>query len=65
LQTAPAGASWDRAYALVQVEQHNATLTLLRAEARDGQDPALKAFAQAQIPIVREHLNMALTNLGF
>lgn len=53
------GATFDKQYADAQVDDHQETLELLQNEARNGQDPDLKALAEKAIPIVEQHLTMA------
>lgn len=53
------GADFDKAYALAQVEGHQATLAALNAYSASGDVPQLKKFATDLIPIVTAHLNMA------
>jgi putative membrane protein len=53
------GATFDKQYADMQVNDHQETLELLQNEARTGQDPDLKALAEKAIPIVEQHLTEA------
>jgi putative membrane protein len=53
------GATFDKQYADSQVDDHQETLELLQNEARNGQDPDLKALAEKAIPKIEEHLTMA------
>lgn len=53
------GASFDTAYLRTQVADHETALSAFRQEAEHGTDPDLKAFAQATLPLLREHLQMA------
>lgn len=53
------GATFDKQYADAQVNDHQETLELLQNEARNGQDPDLKAMAEKAIPTIEEHLSMA------
>jgi putative membrane protein len=46
-------------YFAMQVTDHERMLNLLRTEAVKGGSPSLKAYAQAQIPIVEHHLALA------
>lgn len=41
------------------VDAHNQAIQLFEREAREGQDPELKAFAERTLPKLREHLGMA------
>ena len=53
------GADFDTAYAAAQVGGHEKTLTELRNYASNGDNDALKTFAQDLVPIVTDHLNQA------
>ena len=53
------GADFDTAYAAAQVGGHEKTLAELRNYASNGDNDALKTFAQDLVPIVTEHLNQA------
>lgn len=53
------GASFDSEYIKAQVRDHEKTVQLLRHEIQDGQDPAVKEFAQKTLPVVEHHLSMA------
>lgn len=53
------GAEFDAAYAAGQVSGHEKTLAALKDYAADGDNTALKAFAQELIPTVTEHLDKA------
>ena len=50
------GTSFDRAYLMDQVTDHQATLALLQQEVAAGQDPGLILVAQTAIPVVQDHL---------
>lgn len=52
---------FDQQYALLQIGDHLATLTAFATEARDGKDPALKAFAVKWQPTIQAHLELAVT----
>lgn len=41
------------------IETHNKAIQLFEKEAREGQDPQLRAFAEQTLPRLREHLTMA------
>jgi putative membrane protein len=53
------GASFDSAYLHTQVADHEVALSAFRQEAEHGTDPDLKAFAQAALPTLQQHLRMA------
>jgi putative membrane protein len=53
------GADFDTAYATAQVGGHEKTLAELRNYASNGDNEALKTFAQDLVPIVTDHLNQA------
>jgi putative membrane protein len=48
-----------RYYVQQQVEGHVEAVTLYETYANGGEVPALKAFAQRHLPMIREHLAMA------
>ena len=49
----------DAAYMRDEVADQTATLALMNGEAAGGAGAELKAFAQAQVPVVQGHLNRA------
>ena len=51
---------FDQQYAMLQVGDHLATMTAFATEARDGKDPALKAFAKKWLPTIQAHLQLAV-----
>jgi uncharacterized protein (DUF305 family) len=53
------GAAFDRAYMAKMVTDHQATVELFEAEARDGKDDALRKWAAQKLPTVRGHLEKA------
>ncbi|MFT4174210.1 MAG: DUF4142 domain-containing protein [Rhodocyclaceae bacterium] len=54
------GAAFDRLYTRkIGVSAHIDTVKLFARQAREGQDPDLKAFAQRQLTLLRHHLEMA------
>ena len=53
------GGAFDRAYAQAMVQDHQEDLRVYQAEAQNGTDPDVKAFAARQVPILQEHLRMA------
>ncbi len=55
-----APADMDQEYFIQQVGDHLATVSVFTAEAREGTIPALKAFATRELPMLKEHLQVAL-----
>jgi putative membrane protein len=53
------GATFDSEYVKAQVRDHEKTAQLLKHEIQDGQDPAVRDFAQKTLPVVEHHLSMA------
>lgn len=53
------GKSFDRAYMEHMVMAHERALRVFQRQAGYGQDPDLRAAAQAAVPVVRNHLAMA------
>ncbi len=53
-------ADMDQEYLIQQVGDHLATVSVFTTEARDGLNPALKAFAKNELPMLREHLEVAI-----
>jgi len=53
------GPAFDAAYTQHEVDDHKQDIAEFEREARSGQDPALKAFAQKTLPTLRQHLQMA------
>ena len=58
------GYLFDAAYLAALVHGHDQTLTELKTYAASGDNAALKAFAQGQIPTVTEHLDKAKALTG-
>ena len=52
------GASFDREYVRYQVMHHEMDTAAFAAQASEGEDPDLKAFAAEQLPILRGHLQL-------
>jgi putative membrane protein len=50
------GASFDREYLRYQVMHHEKDTAAFAFQAKEGQDPDLKAFAAKQLPILQGHL---------
>jgi putative membrane protein len=53
------GSAFDRAYAQAMVRDHQEDPRAYQAEAQNGTDPDVKAFAARHVPILQEHLRMA------
>jgi len=53
------GAEFDRQFAHWMVKDHEEAVNLFSAEAKDGKDEDLKAFATKTLPTLKEHLKMA------
>ena len=53
-------ADMDQEYLIQQVGDHLATVSVFTTEARDGANPALRAFANSELPMLKEHLQVAL-----
>ena len=53
------GAQFDREYLRSQVMDHEKETAAFAVQAKEGQDPDLKAFAARQLPILKEHLQKA------
>lgn len=56
LQSASAGASFERQYLAAQVDAHTTTAGTYRSEIASGTDPELKALAQQGLPTIEQHL---------
>ena len=53
------GGAFDSEYASYETRDHQQDVAEFRREAQSGKHPALKAFAQKYLPILRQHLQMA------
>ena len=53
------GAQFDAAYAAAMVEDHQKDIAEFEQEAASGKDPAMKAFAEKYLPVLKHHLQMA------
>lgn len=56
---ASTGTAFDTAYARDMVQDHQQDIADFQQEATSGKDPALKAFAQKYLPVLKQHLAMA------
>jgi putative membrane protein len=55
------GAKFDQAYSAQAVKDHEEAVALFKNEVSSGSDAGLKAFAQATLPTLEDHLRMAKT----
>jgi putative membrane protein len=53
------GPSFDREYVRYQVMHHEKATAAFALQAKEGQDPELKAFAAKQLPILQGHLQQS------
>ncbi|MBI0537902.1 DUF4142 domain-containing protein [Roseomonas sp. KE2513] len=53
------GVAFDRAYVQAMVEDHQEDVRAYQAEAQNGTDTDVKAFAARELPMLQEHLRMA------
>lgn len=53
------GGEFDREYARVIVDSHEKSVASFEQEARQGKQPALKAYASETVPTLRRHLERA------
>ncbi|ADV67516.1 DUF4142 domain-containing protein [Deinococcus maricopensis] len=58
------GAAFDAAYAQEQVVSHQLNLSVQQNELTAGKDADVRAYAQAQVPIIQQHLEHARTLPG-
>jgi len=56
---AAAGLDFDRLYMETMVRDHEQAVATFQAEAQNGGDPEVKAFAARQLPVIQEHLAQA------
>jgi putative membrane protein len=59
--TGLSGPAFDSAFVSGEVRDHEQAIALFQREAQSGRDPALKDFAQKSLPMLRQHLQMALS----
>ncbi len=52
---------FEQQYAMLQIGDHLAAEGAFAAEARDGKDPALRAFAKKWLPTIEAHLQLAVS----
>lgn len=53
------GTKFDQAWAAAMVSDHQKAVTLFTDEVQKTSDPQVKAFAQATLPVLKTHLQMA------
>jgi putative membrane protein len=53
------GVEFDRAFVQQMVKDHEETIAKFAAEAKEGHNPELKAYAAKQLPTLQEHLHLA------
>lgn len=53
------GTNFDRTYINQMIKDHEKDIKEFQNQAKNGQDPDLKAFASRTLPILQEHLRMA------
>jgi putative membrane protein len=58
------GDDFDKAYMKMQVADHQKAVSLFEKQAKNGKDAELKQWAQAKLPVLREHLQMARSDAG-
>jgi len=54
------GPRFDQLYMEHMVNGHFKAVRLFQREARNGRDPEVRAWAERQLPVLQEHLNIAL-----
>ena len=53
------GKDFDVEYSKMMVEDHQKDIAEFEQEAASGKDPAMKAFAEKYLPVLKHHLQMA------
>lgn len=53
------GANFDRSFLKDMVKDHEKDISLFEAQAKNGTDPDVKAFAAKTLPTLKEHLKIA------
>lgn len=53
------GAAFDHKFAMEMVAGHTKAIATYKKEAADAQNPALKSYAQAALPVLEKHLSDA------
>ena len=59
--SAMSGNAFDATYMRHMVQDHKQTVADFQKQAQTGSDPALKSFAQKYLPIIQQHLQMAMS----
>jgi len=62
--TAEKGAQFDHTYMQNMVQDHQKDVAEFQQEADSGQDPDIKNFAATTLPVLKQHLQLAQTNLS-
>ncbi len=50
------GAAFDKKYAAEMVEGHTKAIDVYKKEAADAQNPSIKSYAEAALPVLEKHL---------
>ena len=50
------GATFDKKYAAEMVEGHTKAIEVYKKEAADAQNPSIKSYAEAALPVLEKHL---------
>ncbi len=58
------GHQFDREYMQAQVADHEKDIPVFQKEATEGQNPMIKNFAQAMVPVLQQHLAAAKALAG-
>ena len=64
LSSAPNATAQAHTYMRLQIAPHQRTINLLQWEIDNGKTPSLKTFANAQLPMVTQHLQLAQNYLA-
>jgi putative membrane protein len=59
-----ASPAFDHAYVTQQIADHRVAMALYQSEAASTRDPALRDFAQRQLPIIQHHLESLMAVAG-
>jgi putative membrane protein len=58
------GTQFDRTYIQNMVQDHHKDVAEFQQEADQGQDPDIKNFAATTLPVLKQHLQLAQTDLS-